>query len=160
MATGPAPSTCPYLPETHTHMLCAGCTDPRSGAAISLPRCVLGPANISTACFHCLESLLLPWGLEKNPPSFSTLPTVPILPGWFDSYRLPQHRSIIPALSKSVIFCLPRQKVNMDQPPVAHTYNPSYSGSRDQEDRGWQIVCKTISWKIHHKKGLVVWLKV
>jgi hypothetical protein len=33
---------------------------------------------------------------------------------------------------------------------VAHAYNPSYSGDRDQEDLK----------KIHHKKRLVEWLKV
>jgi hypothetical protein len=47
----------------------------------------------------------------------------------------------------------------------AHTCNPSYSESRDQEDHGskpaWanslrDPICK----KIHHKKGLVEWLKV
>jgi hypothetical protein len=41
---------------------------------------------------------------------------------------------------------------------VAHTYNPSYSGSRDQEDtvrsQLGQIVHKILSWKkTHHKKG-------
>jgi hypothetical protein len=34
---------------------------------------------------------------------------------------------------------------------VAHAYNPSYSGDRDQLDRGskpaWQIVCETLSLK-------------
>jgi hypothetical protein len=34
---------------------------------------------------------------------------------------------------------------------MAHAYNPSYSGGRDQEDGGsktaWQIVCETLSWK-------------
>jgi hypothetical protein len=38
---------------------------------------------------------------------------------------------------------------------VAHAYNPSYSGGRDQED------CSSKPWfkKTLHKKGLV-WLKV
>jgi hypothetical protein len=41
--------------------------------------------------------------------------------------------------------------------PVAHAYNPSYSGGRDQEDHLisiWQprqIVCKTLSWKTLYK---------
>jgi hypothetical protein len=39
------------------------------------------------------------------------------------------------------------------QVPVAHAYNPSYSGGRDQEDHGlkpaspWQIVLKILFWK-------------
>jgi hypothetical protein len=39
--------------------------------------------------------------------------------------------------------------------PVAHTYNPSYSGGRDQEDHSQshlgQIVLKTLSQKALHK---------
>jgi hypothetical protein len=35
--------------------------------------------------------------------------------------------------------------------PVTHTYNPSYSGGRDQEDRGskpdWANILETLSWK-------------
>jgi hypothetical protein len=50
------------------------------------------------------------------------------------------------------------------QAPVAHICNPSYSGGWDQEDPVWSqprgIVCKTLSQKILHKKGLVEWLKV
>jgi hypothetical protein len=40
---------------------------------------------------------------------------------------------------------------------VAHTYNPSYSGGRDREDRNKteQIVLETLSQKTHHKIGLV-----
>jgi hypothetical protein len=42
--------------------------------------------------------------------------------------------------------------------------NSSYSGGRDQEDRGSdqsrQIVCETLSRKAHDKKGLVEWLKI
>jgi hypothetical protein len=47
---------------------------------------------------------------------------------------------------------------------VTHIYNPSYSGSSDQEDHRSkeprQIVLEIISQKIHHRKGLVEWLKV
>jgi hypothetical protein len=48
---------------------------------------------------------------------------------------------------------------------VAHTCNPSYSGSRDQEDHGskpaWANSSQAlISKNTHHKKGLVEWLKV
>jgi hypothetical protein len=48
---------------------------------------------------------------------------------------------------------------------VAHACNPSYSGSKEQEDHGskptQQIVRETLSQKkTHHKKGLVEWLKV
>jgi hypothetical protein len=48
---------------------------------------------------------------------------------------------------------------------VAHTYNSSYSGSRDQEDHGLKLAhrnssCDPILKKTHHKKGLVQWLKV
>jgi hypothetical protein len=41
--------------------------------------------------------------------------------------------------------------------------NPSYSGSRDQEDSGSipaKIVHGTLSWKNSSQKGLVEWLKV
>jgi hypothetical protein len=46
---------------------------------------------------------------------------------------------------------------------VAHTCNPSYSGGRDQEDRGWkpaQIVLETLTRKYPSQKELVEWLKV
>jgi hypothetical protein len=48
---------------------------------------------------------------------------------------------------------------------VAQTRNPSYSGGRDQEDRGskpdWQIILEILSQKTQYKKeGLVEWLKV
>jgi hypothetical protein len=48
---------------------------------------------------------------------------------------------------------------------VAHSCNPSYSGGRDQEDRGsklpGQIVQETLSKKpITKNGGLVEWLKV
>jgi hypothetical protein len=50
---------------------------------------------------------------------------------------------------------LGRYKGNYGWVPVAHTYNPSYSGGRDQEDHGLkpagQIVCKTLSQKAFHK---------
>jgi hypothetical protein len=35
---------------------------------------------------------------------------------------------------------------------VAHAYNPSYSGGRDQEDRGSKIICKTLSQKYPTQK--------
>jgi hypothetical protein len=48
---------------------------------------------------------------------------------------------------------------------VAHTYNPGYSGTIDQEDRSsksaQQIVCKTLSQKtLSQKIRLMDWLKV
>jgi hypothetical protein len=49
---------------------------------------------------------------------------------------------------------------------VEHTCNPSYSGGRDQEDRkpaqanSSQDPISKKKKKIHHKKGLVEWLKV
>jgi hypothetical protein len=55
---------------------------------------------------------------------------------------------------------------NISWAPVAHTCNPSYSGGRDQEDRGSKPAQANssgdpISKKIFHKKkGLVQWLKV
>jgi hypothetical protein len=40
---------------------------------------------------------------------------------------------------------------------MAYTYNPSYSGGRDQEHSGskkpGEIVHKTLSQKTHHEKG-------
>jgi hypothetical protein len=49
--------------------------------------------------------------------------------------------------------------------PVAHACNPSYSGGRDQEDRGlmtaWANSSHTLSQKtLSQKIGLVEWLKV
>jgi hypothetical protein len=46
----------------------------------------------------------------------------------------------------------PDQKDKYSQVQVAHTYNPSYSGIKDQEDHGsksapGQIVQETLSWK-------------
>jgi hypothetical protein len=51
------------------------------------------------------------------------------------------------------------------QAPVAHACNPSYSGGRDQEDRGSRPPRKIVprdpySKKPFTKKGLVEWLKV
>jgi hypothetical protein len=45
---------------------------------------------------------------------------------------------------------------------MAHAYNTTYSGGRDQEDlcQPGQIVHKTLSQKKNHNKGLVEWLKV
>jgi hypothetical protein len=39
---------------------------------------------------------------------------------------------------------------------VAHTCNPSYSEGREQEDHSSRPYLE----KIHHKKGLMEWLKV
>jgi hypothetical protein len=43
---------------------------------------------------------------------------------------------------------------------VAHAYNPSYSGSKDQEDHHWRPAGKSSSVRLNLKKGLVEWLKV
>jgi hypothetical protein len=47
---------------------------------------------------------------------------------------------------------------------VAHAYNPSYLGGRDQEDRSlkpaWQIVFETLSQKYPSQKGLAEQLKM
>jgi hypothetical protein len=48
---------------------------------------------------------------------------------------------------------------------LAHACNPSYSGSRDQEDLGWKLAKANssqdpISKKTLHKKVLVEWLMV
>jgi hypothetical protein len=48
---------------------------------------------------------------------------------------------------------------------VAHTCNPSYSGDRDQEDRGLKPtpekeIARPYLEQTLHKKGLVEWLKV
>jgi hypothetical protein len=47
---------------------------------------------------------------------------------------------------------------------VAHAYNPSSSGDRDQEDQGSKSTpgkqfLRHYLAKTHHKKGLVVWLR-
>jgi hypothetical protein len=50
--------------------------------------------------------------------------------------------------------------------PVAHACNPSYSGGRNQEDRGSKPVWANSSARTYlekktlHKKRLVGWLKV
>jgi hypothetical protein len=44
--------------------------------------------------------------------------------------------------------------------PVAHTCNPSYSGSRDQKDESGKQITRPYLEKTHHKKGLVEWLKL
>jgi hypothetical protein len=50
------------------------------------------------------------------------------------------------------------------QVPVAHVCNPSYSGGRDQEDRGSKPVRANSSQvsisKYLTQKGLIEWLKV
>jgi hypothetical protein len=49
-----------------------------------------------------------------------------------------------------------------NQLPVAHTYNLSYSGDRDQEDHGLKPAWANLSQKKKKKsqKRLVEWLKV
>jgi hypothetical protein len=49
--------------------------------------------------------------------------------------------------------------------PEAYTYNPSYSGGRDQEEHYSKLsqansLQDPILKKTHHKKGLVEWLKM
>jgi hypothetical protein len=56
------------------------------------------------------------------------------------------------------------KKINMSL-PVAHVYNPTYLGSRDQEDHGLKPAWANTSVipyleKTHHEKGLVECLKV
>jgi hypothetical protein len=49
--------------------------------------------------------------------------------------------------------------LNFSQALVAHTYNSSYSGDSDQEDRSSKP--ETLSQKyLSQKEGLVEWLKV
>jgi hypothetical protein len=57
-------------------------------------------------------------------------------------------------------------EVVIGQEWVAHACNPSYSGSRDQEDHRSKLA-QANSWrdpsqkkKSHHRKGLGVWVKV
>jgi hypothetical protein len=50
------------------------------------------------------------------------------------------------------------------QASVAHSYNPSYSGDRDQEDFGLKLALgkkfvRLYLKNTHHKKGLVEWFK-
>jgi hypothetical protein len=58
------------------------------------------------------------------------------------------------------------KKIKLNQMPVAHTCNPSYSGGRDQEDRGLKPVWVNSSTRpylkktLHKKIGLVEWVKV
>jgi hypothetical protein len=71
-----------------------------------------------------------------------------------------------PRVMGSWFFYLSHENENKDslsRAPVAHAYNSSYSGGRDQEDHSSepvQIVRETLSQKTLHKKGLVEWLKV
>jgi hypothetical protein len=52
-------------------------------------------------------------------------------------------------------------KLAASQALVAHSYNPRYSGGRDQEDLGSkQIVKRTYLEKTLHKRGLAEWFKV
>jgi hypothetical protein len=48
----------------------------------------------------------------------------------------------------------------MSQALVAHTYNPNYSGGRDQEDWVQSQPGQLVLRKTLHKKGLAEWLKV
>jgi hypothetical protein len=48
-----------------------------------------------------------------------------------------------------------RKNLHQNRAPVAHAYNPRYSGRGDQEDcslKAAQIVNETLSWKVHPKK--------
>jgi hypothetical protein len=60
---------------------------------------------------------------------------------------------------------LPRKMETTGRVLVAHTYNHSYSGERDQEDGGSKpapgkyFARPYLEKKNHHKKGLVEWLK-
>jgi hypothetical protein len=51
----------------------------------------------------------------------------------------------------------------MSRVPVAHAYNPSYSGGREQEDHGSRSArannLKSCLESTQHKEGLVEWLK-
>jgi hypothetical protein len=58
-----------------------------------------------------------------------------------------------------------RIRTGYSQVPVAHAYNPSYSGGRDQEDGGSKPAggnsSQAPSLKNNlHNKGLMEWLKV
>jgi hypothetical protein len=57
------------------------------------------------------------------------------------------------------------QNISSCQMLVAHAYNPSYSGGRDQDDCSSKPAQANSSrdsiWKkTHRKKGLMEWLKV
>jgi hypothetical protein len=59
----------------------------------------------------------------------------------------------------------PDRKVNTGQLPMAHTYNPNYSGGRDQEDRNSKPAQVNSSRdpsleKALHRKWLVKWHKL
>jgi hypothetical protein len=60
---------------------------------------------------------------------------------------------------------LPTKNIDKGRAPVAHTYNPSYSGGRDQEDHGLKPGQGNSSQDPISKmpimiKGLMEWLKV
>jgi hypothetical protein len=61
-------------------------------------------------------------------------------------------------------FLLSLQDHFVGQALMAHTYNPSDSGGRDQGDHSSKSWANNsgdpISKKTHHEKGLVEWLKV
>jgi hypothetical protein len=62
----------------------------------------------------------------------------------------------------SLVTTIKRKKINWGL--VAHACNPSYSGGRDQEDRGskpaWANCSRAYLKNTHYKKELVEWLKV
>jgi hypothetical protein len=67
--------------------------------------------------------------------------------------------------SKNTQFYLIVKEVTICPARVAHTCNPSYSGGRDQDDRGLKPAWANSSARPYleknlHKKGLVEWLKV
>jgi hypothetical protein len=59
-------------------------------------------------------------------------------------------------VDKKVVTCIPK-KITFSRALVAHAFNPSYSGGKDQEDRGWkpacEIVYETLFKKPTTKKG-------
>jgi hypothetical protein len=69
---------------------------------------------------------------------------------WRECSRMPDHWTLKNFTSRAL---------------VAYTYNPNYSGGRDQEDHGLKLAWTNsfrdpISKNPSQKKGLVEWLKV
>jgi hypothetical protein len=52
------------------------------------------------------------------------------------------------------IYFLIFKKESINQTPVAHTCNPSYSGGRDQEDGGSKLTRANKLTKLYLKNGL------
>jgi hypothetical protein len=73
------------------------------------------------------------------------------------------HNFIHPYLFKLTHLILTAKRYP-SQAPVVHTYNPSYSGGRDQEDHGLKPAPDKQFSRSHlkntqHKAGLMEWLK-